>query len=289
MHNRYIFLSLLLITWNMVLWAQSPDSVVMRRQLWRGDLSGSYVTERDWTGQAQNYIILKGLAEARFRKKLQSGWQHEHYVHTQLGYTAITDSIWMKSADILKIHLRWMEENKRKVIHTYSLRFQTQWLSTWRINENSRQWMAGFMNPSGLELGYSFSWYFLENSSLMLTPATLQLSVMPRTILSPAAVEDPSIRLPHANMYSRYGFSGTLNIEESFYNNVLVLSHQSHLFCNAISAQKIQFDVSNRVSVRFLKYLQLRLDTSILYQPDQTSKLQYRQEVLLGIFYEKRK
>jgi len=273
----------------MVLWAQSPDSVVMRRQLWRGDLSGSYVTERDWTGQAQNYIILKGLAEARFRKKLQSGWQHEHYVHTQLGYTAITDSIWMKSADILKIHLRWMEENKRKVIHTYSLRFQTQWLSTWRINENSRQWMAGFMNPSGLELGYSFSWYFLENSSLMLTPATLQLSVMPRTILSPAAVEDPSIRLPHANMYSRYGFSGTLNIEESFYNNVLVLSHQSHLFCNAISAQKIQFDVSNRVSVRFLKYLQLRLDTSILYQPDQTSKLQYRQEVLLGIFYEKRK
>ena len=289
MHNRYIFLSLLLITWNMVLWAQSPDSVVMRRQLWRGDLSGSYVTERDWTGQAQNYIILKGLAEARFRKKLQSGWQHEHYVHTQLGYTAITDSIWMKSADILKIHLRWMEENKRKVIHTYSLRFQTQWLSTWRINENSRQWMAGFMNPSGLELGYSFSWYFLENSSLMLTPATLQLSVMPRTILSPAAVEDPSIRLPHANMYSRYGFSGTLNIEESFYNNVLVLSHQSHLFCNAISAQNIQFDVSNRVSVRFLKYLQLRLDTSILYQPDQTSKLQYRQEVLLGIFYEKRK
>jgi hypothetical protein len=247
------------------------------------------VTERDWTGQAQNYIILKGLAEARFRKKLQSGWQHEHYVHTQLGYTAITDSIWMKSADILKIHLRWMEENKRKVIHTYSLRFQTQWLSTWRINENSRQWMAGFMNPSGLELGYSFSWYFLENSSLMLTPATLQLSVMPRTILSPAAVEDPSIRLPHANMYSRYGFSGTLNIEESFYNNVLVLSHQSHLFCNAITAQKIQFDVSNRVSVRFLKYLQLRLDTSILYQPDQTSKLQYRQEVLLGIFYEKRK
>ena len=289
MHNRYIFLSLLLITWNMVLWAQSPDSVVMRRQLWRGDLSGSYVTDRDWTGQAQNYIILKGLAEARFRKKLQSGWQHEHYVHTQLGYTAITDSIWMKSADILKIHLRWMEENKRKVIHTYSLRFQTQWLSTWRINENSRQWMAGFMNPSGLELGYSFSWYFLENSSLMLTPATLQLSVMPRTILSPAAVEDPSIRLPHANMYSRYGFSGTLNIEESFYNNVLVLSHQSHLFCNAITAQKIQFDVSNRVSVRFLKYLQLRLDTSILYQPDQTSKLQYRQEVLLGIFYEKRK
>lgn len=289
MHNRYIFLSLLLITWNMVLWAQSPDSVVMRRQLWRGDLSGSYVTERDWTGQAQNYIILKGLAEARFRKKLQSGWQHEHYVHTQLGYTAITDSIWMKSADILKIHLRWMEENKRKVIHTYSLRFQTQWLSTWRINENSRQWMAGFMNPSGLELGYSFSWYFLENSSLMLTPATLQLSVMPRTILSPAAVEDPSIRLPHANMYSRYGFSGTLNIEESFYNNVLVLSHQSHLFCNAITTQKIQFDVSNRVSVRFLKYLQLRLDTSILYQPDQTSKLQYRQEVLLGIFYEKRK
>lgn len=289
MHNRYILLILLFLAWNPVASGQSPDSVVLRRQLWRGDLSGSYVTERDWTGNTQSYIILKGLAEARFRKKLQSGWQHEHYVHTQLGYTAITDSIWIKSADVLKIQLRWMEESNRKVMHTYSLRFQTQWLSTWRMNENSRQWMAGFMNPSGLELGYSFSWYFFENSSLMLTPATLQLSVMPRSALSITAVEDPSVRLAHANVYSRYGFSGTLNIEESFYDNVLVLSHQSHLFCNAITAQRIQFDISNRVSVRFLKYLQLRFDTILLYQPDQTTKLQYRQEVLLGIFYEKRK
>lgn len=289
MHNRYILLSLLLVAWNTGVNGQSPDSVILRRQLWRGDLSGSYVTERDWTGQAGNYILLKGLAEARFRKKLMNGWQHEHYVHTQLGYTAITDSIWIKSADVVKIQLRWMEENNRKVMHTYSLRFQTQWLSTWRMNENSRQWMAGFMNPSGLELGYSFSWYFLENSSLMLTPATLQLSLTPRNLFTMSNVEDPALRLRHANMYSRYGFSGTLNMEESFYDNVLVLSHQSHLFFNAISSEKIQFDVTNRVSIRFLKYLQLRLDTQLLYQPEQLKKIQYRQEVLLGIFYEKRK
>lgn len=289
MHNRYILLSLLLIAWNTAVNGQSPDSVILRRQLWRGDLSGSYVTERDWTGQAGNYILLKGLAEARFRKKLMNGWQHEHYVHTQLGYTAITDSIWIKSADIVKIQLRWMEENNRKVMHTYSLRFQTQWLSTWRMNENSRQWMAGFMNPSGLELGYSFSWYFLENSSLMLTPATLQLSISPRNSYTMNNKEEPAAALKHANMYSRYGFSGTLNMEESFYDNVLVLSHQSHLFFNAISSEKIQFDISNRVSIRFLKYLQLRLDTQLLYQPEQLKKIQYRQEVLLGIFYEKRK
>lgn len=289
MHNRYILLSLLLIAWKTAVNGQSPDSVILRRQLWRGDLSGSYVTERDWTGQAGNYILLKGLAEARFRKKIMNGWQHEHYVHTQLGYTAITDSIWIKSADVVKIQLRWMEENNRKVMHTYSLRFQTQWLSTWRMNENSRQWMAGFMNPSGLELGYSFSWYFLENSSLMLTPATLQLSLTPRNLLAMTNVEDPALRLRNANMYSRYGFSGTLNMEESFYDNVLVLTHQSHLFFNAISSEKIQFDISNRVSIRFLKYLQLRLDTQLLYQPEQLKKIQYRQEVLLGIFYEKRK
>lgn len=289
MHNRYTLMSLFLIAWNIAVYGQSPDSVLMRRQLWRGDLSGSYVTERDWTGQAQNYVLLKGLAEARFRKKLLNGWQHEHYVHTQLGYTAITDSIWIKSADVVKIQLRWMEENNRKVMHTYSLRFQTQWLSTWSMNENSRQWMAGFMNPSGLELGYSFSWYFLENSSLMLTPATLQLSLTPRNTFAMTNVEDPAFRLRHANMYSRYGFSGTLNMEESFYDNVLVLSHQSHLFFNAISSEKIQFDVTNRVSIRFLKYLQLRLDTQLLYQPEQLKKIQYRQEVLLGVFYEKRK
>jgi hypothetical protein len=32
--------------------------------------------------------------------------------------------------------------------------------------------------------------------------------------------------------------------------------------------------------------MQLRLDTKILFDPDYSTKLQFRQEVLLGVFYQ---
>ena len=86
-----------------------------------------------------------------------------------------------------------------------------------------------------------------------------------------------------------YGFSGYLTIDESFYKELILLQHQSHLFFNALTAKHIQFDITNRVCIRFFKYLQLRLETSLMYFPDQSLQLQYRQEVLLGIFYEHRK
>jgi len=47
--------------------------------------------------------------------------------------------------------------------------------------------------------------------------------------------------------------------------------------------------VSNRLSIRFLKVFQLRIESGLCYQPEQSKQLQYKQEVLLGIFYDYRK
>lgn len=269
--------------------AQPPDSVVLNKRVMRGDLSGSYVTERNWWADAQEYLTVRGLAEARFRKKYAGGRQYEHYIHTQLGYASFPDSIWMKDADQLRVQLRWMNKGPRGGMHTWNVRFQTQWLSTWQYSETGRTWTAGFMNPAALEGGYAFSWDFLKNSNLMLTPAAFQLRVRPNK-QGPASLQElPAITTRHADIYSRYGFSMSLNMEETFYKDVILLSHQSHLFCNAISAQQVQFECINRLCFRFLKYLQLRIDTSISYYPEQSLRLQYRQEVLVGIFYERRK
>lgn len=43
------------------------------------------------------------------------------------------------------------------------------------------------------------------------------------------------------------------------------------------------------VIVKLWKYLQLRLDTRLAYNPLFTYDMQFRQEVLLGFFYEHRK
>ena len=288
MHNRYILLLIVLLP-SFGANAGSGDSILLKKAVWRGDLSGSYVAERNYWDEQRHFLTFKGLAEARFRKKLNDGRQHEHYFHTQLGYAAYPDSIWIKDADIIKVQLRWMAKGKYGALQTWSVRFQTQWLNTWNYTEEGREWRAGFMNPAKIELGYAYSWDFLKNSSLMINPATLQVNVQPVASTSYQYTETPAISGKKANVYSRYGFSTVLTMDETFAEGVILLSHQSHFFCNAISPKQIQFDLYNRLCFRFLKYLQIRLETSLNYLPEQSLKLQYRQEVLLGIFYEQRK
>ncbi len=288
MPNRYT-LFLLMLCWAGWLPGQGSDSIRMKKSVWRGDLSGSYVTERNWWDEQLQFITVKSLAEARYRKKRQGGRQHEHYFHTQLGYAAFPDSVWVKDADIIRIQLKWMDKGKYGALQTWSVRFQSQWLTTWGYGDAGREWKAGFMNPAKFELSYAYSWDFLNSSNLMINPATLQVNVQPKSAILYNESETPAIKGRNANVYSRYGFSAVLSMEESFCDDVILLSHQSHLFFNALSPQHIQFDLYNRVCFRFLKYLQIRLETTLGYLPEQSLKLQYRQEVLLGIFYEKRK
>lgn len=145
------------------------------------------------------------------------------------------------------------------------------------------------MNPAAITLGYSFTFDFLENSNLLIAPATLQVNIQPEQSTSMTFKERPLLKSKHSHIYSRYGFSAFLNMDEYFYKDFILLQHRSQFFLNAMSAQHIQFDISNRLCFRFLKYVQLRFDTTLTYLPEQTLKLQYKQEVLLGIFYEYRK
>jgi hypothetical protein len=265
------------------------DSLLTRKQCMRGDVSGSFVTERNWWSEAQSTILLKCLAEARFRANYLSGWSHDHLFFTELGYCGFMDSSWIKNADILKLQFRWMEKGKRRLLHTYSIRFQTQWLNSWRYTQEQKSWQGGFMNPARLELGYSFTWQFYKNSCLHMTPATMQINVQPKLGAVSSLNEKPAFKTKHSDVYSRYGFSAQLAIDESYFNNILLWQQQSNLFFNALSRDQIQFDINNRLCFRFLKLFQLRLETTFTYFPEQSLKLQYRQEVLVGIFYEYRK
>ncbi|MBK7967020.1 MAG: hypothetical protein IPK10_18275 [Bacteroidetes bacterium] len=255
----------------------------------RADLSSSYTSEKTWWNETQNYIHVKVYSEARFRKTKVSCWSHDHFVQTQLGYTSFIDSSWIKSSDAFKIHLRWMEKRSKRITHTYFFQLQSQWMNTWQQTSEQKTWKGGFMNPAAISMGYSFAFDFLENSNLLLAPATFQINIQPEQSTSIAFKERPLLKAKHSHIYSRYGFSAYLTIDEYFYKDFILLQHRSQLFFNAITAQQIQFDINNRLCFRFFKYVQLRFDTSVTYLPEQTLKLQYKQEVLLGIFYEYRK
>ena len=77
-----------------------------------------------------------------------------------------------------------------------------------------------------------------------------------------------------------------LNVYEELYQKIILVENDSRLFFNALNRTAINFDFNNRIAIRFLKYLQLRFDLHLIYNPDYSKNLQYRQEVLLGVFYE---
>gem|GEM_PF-2093115 len=265
------------------------DSILTKKTILRTDLSGSYTTEKTWWNGEQNFLLLKGYGEARFKKTMQSGCGHDHFIQTQIGFTGFIDSTWIKSTDAFKIQLRWMEKSSKNLTHTYFFQMQSQWLNTWLQTPEQKTWKGGFMNPATLTLGYSFALNFLKNSNLLLAPATFQVNVQPEKSNSLSFKERPFITSKHSHIYSRYGFAAYLNMDENFYNDILLLQHQSQLFFNALTANQIQFDINNRLCFRFFKYIQLRFETTLTYLPEQSLKLQYKQEVLLGIFYEYRK
>lgn len=288
MLQRYTTLFLLLLFSSQYVVA-NEDSVLTKKTVVRADLSSSYTSEKTWWNDTQNYILIKAFGEARFRKTKSSGWSHDHFVQTQLGYTSFIDSSWIKSTDAFKIHLRWMEKRSKKMIHTYFFQMQSQWFNNWQQTAEQKRWRGGFMNPATVTLGYSISFDFLENSNLLLAPATFQVNIQPEQSNSITFKERPLLKAKDSHIYSRYGFSAFLNIDEYFYKDFILWQNRSQLFFNALTAQQIQFDISNRLCFRFFKYVQFRIDTSLTYLPEQTLKLQYKQEVLLGIFYEYRK
>lgn len=65
--------------------------------------------------------------------------------------------------------------------------------------------------------------------------------------------------------------------------------NNSRFFGNGLDQDHVNFQFSNMVIVKLWKYLQLRLDTRLAYNPMLNYKMQFRQEALIGFFYERNK
>lgn len=266
------------------------DSMVVRKNMFTGELSGSYAVERDpWNGERAS-VLLKALAEGRRRRVFGSGRSSDHQFLTTLGYVAHRDSVWLKSNDQFRLFFRWSNRINQRYSRSWNVMMQSQWLDNKVYREGRLQWSGGFLNPMRLEAAYGFTRQFMKSSSLVMTPATVQIQVMPSDLIrSGSEDERPFLTVKGSHVFTRYGLNGLLMIDESFFDGVLVWRNQSRVFMNAISANHVQFDIQNRLCVRFLKVLQLRLDTGIQYVPETSLRVQYRQEVLLGVFYENKR
>lgn len=254
--------------------------------------SASYVTYKNWEGDDHTSLTFLSNMEVRHRLTKGSGWTHEHLFKAELGYMNYTDSLWIKSNDQFKCALQWNEKPGKYLTHSYAVFVQSQLFKSYRYNYSDegillKEKKGWFFAPGLLELAYGLNWKFWDQCRINTAFATCRIRMLPKD--DDAEEQEIFITTPKKIIKSEYGFSTQVYIYKEFFDKHILWDHQGRIFFNAISKNNIAADVSNRFVIRFLKYMQFRIDTHFIYDPDFSTKPSFRQELLLGVFYETRK
>jgi hypothetical protein len=216
---------------------------------------------------------------------------HAHQVLADLGYLKFVDSIWTKNLDRFQVNLLWATSAKR-FRHSYTAVLSTQFLpnkSTEWDSETAKlveRDVGGFLRPFSLEVGYGAMLSFWQTSNINFAFATLKLSAYPKETTAPAFADATFIQGGDMNYYMSYGLGVTTAINKSFGTRLQWINN-SRGFCNGFDKDHVNFDVSNMLIVKLWKYIQFRFDTRLGYNPMLNHQLQFRQEALVGFFYER--
>jgi len=251
-------------------------------------LTTSYATNSNWQGK--DYRNFSFAGSINYRHALVSGnWQHQHLFIADLSYLKFIDSIWIKNTDRLNMNLLWSEDG-HKFRHSYAINFNTQMLPSYtyrydyETGQNHSEKISYVFCPATLDLGYGMVRNFWNASNLNLAFATLKLSSYP--LINGETPEQQLAHGKNAWYKMEYGLALSTNIRKPIGERV-EWWNDSKLFCNAINRDQVTFDFNNKIIVKLLRYLQLRFDTRMSYQPLINYKLQFSQEVTLGVFFEK--
>lgn len=255
-------------------------------------LSSSYSTSSNWQGRdLQNFSF---IGNVQYRHSgIDSIRSHAHQVTADLGYLKFVDSIWVKSVDRLQVNLLWSTTG-RKFKHSYSALLSTQFLpnarSQWNaeLGRSEELKVGGFMRPFSLELGYGSVFTFWRTSSINFAFATMKLSGYPKESTAPYFADATFIRGGAMNYYMSYGLGIVTAINKPIGQRLQWLNN-SRVFCNGFDKDHVNFDFSNMLIVKLWKYFQFRFDTRMAYNPILNHSLQFRQEALVGFFYERNK
>lgn len=260
-------------------------------ELWfSGSLSAAYAQEEN--GSEKNYSTLsfQGLTDLIYRGKAGNKYTFQHVFRSEISYLHFIDSIWIISSDYFKLQLQWNKTSEKKWETSHMLYVTSRWLNLWdKITidgEVKSKWMEGFFNPARVEYSYGWNKYFWKNSSFSGSLATIKITSIPRNGLYLQPEEKNLLITKHSYIQSEYGLSFQFMINERYFKDLLIWRNQSRVFANGFNKQGVHVDLQNRVALHFLKVMELRFDTKVFFEPDYNSHLQFRQEVLLGVFYQ---
>lgn len=259
----------------------------------RASLSTSYIIKKNNNEQNINSILFLSNADYYYKTTAKKFNQSVNF-KSDAGYAKQSDSIWTKYTDNWRLNWSMNELSSRTFSHAYLLSIKSQWLNNWRYvrvdNElYSRQWRSGFMNPASLTFSYNITKSFWQNSTVMLGLTSIRANIKPRYKGAIEPANSPFAATSHSWIMLNFGLSGQVFIFRKKISETVDWDNTSQFFINGVSKDQVTFDIQNRISIKFLKYLQFRIDSHILYDPLINYKMQLDQQFLLGVFYEKRK
>lgn len=182
----------------------------------------------------------------------------------------------------------------RRFDHSYSILLNTQFLpnTTWRydpeLQRNTSKSIGGFMRPFNLEVRYGAVLRFWNTSSINFAFATLKLSGYPKELTAPPFRDATLLQSAGMNYYMSYGLGVVTAINKPIGTRLQWINN-SRAFCNGFDKDHVNFDLSNMLIVKLWKYIQFRFDTRLAYNPMLNYQVQFRQEALVGFFYERSK
>ncbi|MBL7953356.1 MAG: hypothetical protein JNM62_16740 [Flavobacteriales bacterium] len=253
-------------------------------------LSTSYSTSTNWQGQdLRNFSFLGNVL---YKHNTQDSTRsHAHQVLADLGYLKFVDSLWIKGVDRFQVNLLWATK-ARRFDHSYSLLLSTQFLpnTSWsydpELQRTTRTSVGGLFRPFTLEAGYGAVLRFWNTSSINFAFATLKLSGYPKELTAPQFSDATLLQSRAMNYYMSYGL-GLITAINKPIGQRLQWINNSRAFCNGFDKDHANFDISNMLIVKLWKYIQFRFDTRVAYNPRLNYQVQFRQEALIGFFYER--
>lgn len=269
----------------------NPDSATVQNKLVL-NLSGSLVNLTNWKGESfTSYTIFNGTDYyysdvVKSRQRVISG-------KSELGYTHIIDSLWNKQADLFKIQLL-VKNQQQKISQSWNAVLSSQFLNSYKYETDirtqslKRKWVGSFMNPAAFELCYGMNVMFWQKSMINIGIASARLRVDPvlDAILPPAITVVG--RVKRGQILFDYGVSGQYLVVKTL-TPAIDWNSSGKIFLKGFDKSAYQFDISNTMSYKLWKYIEMRADLKWVYDPMISRKMQYRNEMLFGLVFKSEK
>lgn len=267
----------------------TEDSLSLRTLNCKFSLSSSYNTFSNWSAGSHDNFSFQGNADINYMAQ-RSRFRRQCTFRTMLNYMKYVDSMWIKAADYWKLSLRITDQPSKHLTHVYSFQLSSQWLNSYRyVRRNDKlekEKRGGLLNPGTATLAYGVNWRFWKSSSVSFTFATVKISTRPRYGPLLGGEEDFA-RTGKAYILSEYGMGLQTCIEKNLTPSIL-WENNSSFFANGIGKNRVQGDFINAVSFRFLRFLEFRVDTQIIYDPLVSYKLQFLHGFRVGFLLDVR-